>query len=67
MSVDLSRFDKRWCFLKASLLIKTYNDKAEDDTLGKHHLLPSLTLKKRYCLASFFFFLVVLLVDLMIS
>ena len=41
--------DQILSFLKVSLLIKTYNYRLEDNSLGKHHLLPFLTLKKRHC------------------
>ena len=44
---------QRWRFLKASLLLKTYNDRQKDDALEKRHLLPFLTSKKRHCFSFF--------------
>ena len=44
---------QRWCFLKVSLLAKTYNDKPEDDALEKRHLLHFLRRKKRHCISFF--------------
>ena len=44
---------QRWRFLETSLLANTYNDKAEEDTLEKRHLLPFLTCKKRHYFSFF--------------
>ena len=44
---------QRWRFLEASLLANTYNDRAEEDALEKHHLLPFLTRKKRHYFSFF--------------
>ena len=44
---------QRWRFRRASLLVKTYNDRLEDDALEKCHLLPFLTCKKRHCFSFF--------------
>ena len=37
---------QRGRFLKVSLLVNTYNDRADEDALEKCHLLPFLTRKK---------------------
>ena len=44
---------QRWRFLEESLLANTYNDRAEEDALEKHHLLPFLTRKKRHYFSFF--------------
>ena len=44
---------QRGRFLEASLLVNTYNDRAEEDALEKCHLLHFLTRKKRHYFSFF--------------
>lgn len=49
----IKSIDQRWFFLKVTLFSKTNNNRLEDETLDKRHLLSSLTLKKHHYLTFF--------------